>query len=204
MKNPLKPTYIERERPLDRFEMEHHADLQIMMPDFDVQLRAHEELHDPLNEFTKDSLRATLKVNITGTAELTVGLTGVAATAEAGTFERGKKSWISEEKLQELIELSKPTPPPKPLVFDDARKFVQLFHDPKIRKKSMKRIGDEEAELQMLLDEGQAKTVLWRRTHMWFCLVTEFASNYVLPVMRTVKKWMGPIWALIVWLTTWH
>ncbi len=43
MKNPLTPTYRERERAPDNFDMEHNADLQMMLPDVDERVRAHEE-----------------------------------------------------------------------------------------------------------------------------------------------------------------
>ena len=88
MKNPLIPTYKEREHAPDKFDMEHNADLRLMMPDFDESLRAHEEKHDPLNEFTKDSLMMPAgsgKVTTSGSADLTVGLTGIAMEAKAGT-----------------------------------------------------------------------------------------------------------------------
>ena len=134
MKNPLIPTHTERERSLDRFEMEHHADLQMLMPNFDERLRVHEEKHDPLNEFTWGSLSASGHATATGSADLTVGptidsltitghpptvvvgpvnveetrnvtiaLTGVAATAEVGTVGLDEKAWTTEQDLQTLI-----------------------------------------------------------------------------------------------------
>jgi len=204
MKNPLTPTYRERERALDKFEMEHNADLQMMLPDFDERLRAHEEKHDPLHEFTKDSLSATVQVTATVTADLTVGLAGVTATAEAGDFERGKKSWITEGELQALIELSKPKLPPEPVPqLQDAEQFTQWLADPRDRKKSLKRIADEDVELQVLAAEGRTALIAWRKAHLWGWLITLFVAHYVLPMIKVIRKWLAPILTLIVWLTTW-
>ena len=87
MKNPLSPTYREREHAPDNFEMEHNADLRLMMPDFEERLRAHEEKHHPLNEFTKHGamLSASANGKASASADLTVGLTGITMEAKTGT-----------------------------------------------------------------------------------------------------------------------
>jgi hypothetical protein len=128
MKNPLNPTYRERERAPDKFDLEHHADLQLMMPDFDERLRAHEEKHDPFNEFTKDSLTLTeslsMPVQVDEVRNVTIALTGVGATGKVGSIATlyvvnaepghftisgpGKKAKMSPEEEQALsIELNR-------------------------------------------------------------------------------------------------
>lgn len=246
MKNSLTPTYRERECAPDKFEMEHKADLQLMMPDFDERLRAHEEKHHPLNEFTKHGaiLSASANGKASVSADLTVGLAGITMEAKTGTAyvlnaETGRFTVIgprpkmSPEREAELEkELSRIAaemqgkhklrpadtltvtfngePEIEPAVdletgplLEGAERFVSLLPDPKTRKKSLKRIADDEAELQVLLAEGRTKAVMLRKAHLWVWLLTLFASYYVIPVARLLGKVPTWVWAFIVWLFTW-
>jgi hypothetical protein len=245
MKNPLKPTYRERERAPDKFEMEHNADLQMMLPDFDDRLRAHEEKHDPLNEFTGHSaMTGSAPVTANANPDVTVALTGVVGQAKTGTVYvlqaktghftiSGPRPKMSPEREAEVEkQLSRiaveaqekhklqPTdmltvtvnfePEIEPTVdlgsgplLEGAERFVSLLPDPKMRKMSLKRIADDEAELQVLLAEGRTKAVMLRKAHLWAWLLALFASYYVLPVARLLAKVPAWVWAFIVWLFTW-
>jgi hypothetical protein len=233
MKNPLIPKYRERERAHDKFEMEHHADLQLVMPDFDERLRAHEEKHDPLNEFTGTSLFASAQVTATVTADLTVSpgtgslsitghaptvvvapvdyrqdvtveLTGVTATAEAGTVLRGKKSWVTEQELQVLIELSKPMPPPDPVpLFEGIASAIDWWPNKTVRIDLLKGLADEAADLQPLIAQGRTALVIWRQVCTWGWVGRELVANVVVPLLDLIAKVPSWLWAFIVWLFTW-
>ena len=129
------PAQRERKRASDKFEMEHHADLQMRMSDFDARLRAHEEKHDPLNEFTKRSLTR----NPDGPADITVEISGVSGHGKVGSIHV-----IDAIPGRFTFDAHSKKPPPAPLsLLGDAERFVALLADPKSRKKSLKRIADE-------------------------------------------------------------
>lgn len=239
MKNPLIPTYKEREHAPDKFEMEHNADLQMMTPDFDERLRAREEKHDPLNEFTGDSPSLTMSASghatTTASADLTVGppggnvtfagyaptavvapvfvdetknvtiaLAGVAATAEAGIVERGKKAWITEQELQALIELSKPKPPPDPVpLFEGIASALDWWPSKTVRLVALKGLADEAVDLQPLIAQGRSALVIWRQVCTWGWVLRVLAESVVVPICALIDKVPAWLWAFIVWLKPW-
>ena len=237
MKNPLIPTYREREQAPDKFEREHNADLQMMMPDFDERLRAHEEKHDPLNEFTGNGLTmsASARVTTTVSADLTVGpaggnltlagypptvvvtpvivdetknvtiaLTGVAATAEAGDVERGKKAWITEQRLQALVELSKPKPPADPVpLFEGIASALNWWPNKTVRTVALKGLADEAGDLQPFIAQGRTALVVWRQVCTWGWVLRVLVESVAVPLCVLIGKVPAWLWAFVVWLKPW-
>lgn len=198
MKNPLIPTYRERERAPDKFEMEHHADLQMMLPDFDERLRAHEEKHDPLNEFTGSSLTFTgypptvviAPVQVEETKNVTIALTGVSATGEAGAVGASKEG---------------PEPPSTPvLLFEGTKRAVEFLSNPKSRKKTLKRISDEDHNLQGSYAQGRYMVMFYRTACLWYFMVKLELKETAFPtLMALVSKHWATVWTAIVWLKFW-
>jgi hypothetical protein len=254
MKKPLKPTFHERERTHDKFETEDQADAQMRRPDFDELLRAHEEKHDPLNEFTKDSLKVTgHPPTVTmapslpdGPSDVTVALVGVSVVGTAGsvvvkgagasgtvyvlnaktgmftTDSRAKRkpSPAKEKAMQadlkriqaeveakhgklapgDQLEIRVNTEiEPDPVdLFDGTTRAVAWLPDPKARKMSLKRIADENAELQTEYAEGRKYVIAWRKLWLWVWL----AGLFAMPLYKSVKKVPAIVWGWIVWLFT--
>jgi hypothetical protein len=198
MNNPLKPTYRERERAPDKLEMEYHADLQMMMPDFDERLRAHEEKHDPLNEFTGGNLTITgyppavviAPMDVDETKYVTIALTGVSAQGVAGTV-----GVLKDE----------PERPPEPvLLFEGTKKAAAFLSNSKSRKKTLKRISDEDQDLQGAFAEGRYIVMFYRTACLWYFMVKlELKETALPPLMAWVSKHWATVWASIIWLFTW-
>lgn len=233
MKKPLISTYGERERLPAKFEMEHQADLQMTMPAFDERLRAHGLKHDPLNKFTGISLSASAHVTSTLTADLTVTpgaagmsitghaptvviapvanpkevtveLTGLTATVEAGTVEPGKKAWITEQELQALIEQSKPKPPPDDPVplFEGLAGALDWWPNKEVRTDVLKGLADEAVDLQPFIAQGRNALVIWRQVCTWGWVAYELVVSVAVPILTLITKVPSWLWASIIWLFT--
>lgn len=169
MDNPLKPTYRELERNPDQLELEYDADPRLMTPD---------RSHEPLDEFTKDSLM------IAGSAPVVIKASKV-VKAEF------KLVWEDEKPAE-------PEPEPTANLFESTVRAVDWLADPETRKVARARIADENADLQVAHREGRSALIVWRKLELWWWLV-ELVAN---PIFRRLRKVPLVVWRWIIWLFT--
>jgi len=230
MKNPLKPAFEKRERSTDdQHAADCQADPNVASPDFQDTTGADGNGGSHLKFTGYSPTVAIAPIQIDIPTSVTVLLTGVTSTAAVGNpvvsvvpgnhtvVGPGKTKTITEEALS--LEFKKikaevqarhvmpfpmdaPELEPVPL-FEGTTRATAWLPDPKARKVSLKRIGDENADLQEAFFEGRTKLIAWRKLCLWVWIAKLFLKSVLTPVIAALAKVPAWIWSAIVWLKFW-
>lgn len=191
MKTPRVPPLPPRMRvPGDPSQVGRRTRSSREPPDFQATRDAYDQEFPPgmdsnPSQVTITGLAPTVVVSDinaqVGTA-VAVSLTGVISTGETGDV----------GKVQ--------TEPDQALLFGDEARVTAWLPDPGARKLCMKRVADENADLQVAFYQGRTKVIAWRRLCLWVWIATLFVKTSLTPVARAIAKIPALIWAVAAWL----